>query len=926
MKIKLILLILAVITSLSCLFSCGGGDETPGGETPGETPGGDETPGGTDDSDDVVFGGDVAPILIIERGSNQSVVNSIYGSIRKAYGMAPEYYYSDDEELPQDGAHQIVIGNVDRAVTKRALKRLRLLIRDEGEYDTSYMIYAKGNSVSIVYNDDPALIGANAAAAAFDALLADCDGALKLTSGEVSKGIVSTIDFYDETDKAYYEFAWARLKTEIGDEELADEIVAAFQEMYSIYNHDVVTWLANLYDPGVGGFYYSNSARDNGSYAPDTESTGQALGFVGSLGRVRAWRTGHSSGYANTLSETRKDEIRVYIKSLQDPNGFFYNYQWEKSSTDAKASRRARDLGNCTSILSTLGSAPTYDTPTGGKGDGKVVVGTYDPIILMNAPLRVGTSTAVAVSKAVLTAAVPAQFENADALRKYLKQFEENGTNFYPIGNTMTSQMGQVKNRDKYLREQFYNDPANAGKEYESLCSIIIDWFNAHQDPNTGLWDHDREAPANYNGVNGLLKISGVYNAAEAEIPYAEKAAKAAIDAITSDEVMGAVVDLYNTWFSVSNILSNLKNYGKTIEVDGVMMTGKERANKIQKELREIAAPAIIKSGVKISDFEKDDGSYSYTKRASSATSQGMPVAVPGTNEGDVNATVIATNGLVGNIYSALGLTMVSIYTERDLAIFLHIFENLDPVIKHTPIKIMDDEPVNFDDAEVGDDICDLNVNMSGGQVLIEKDTREGATGNTVNIKGTSGAGGYIYSRNNSGNRNGNCTIFETDMLVHSDGTTKTYAFQITIGSSYMFDIVVQNDSVLIREATTTSYGTSRYTDAGTVPIDEWFNVRVEFYRYGYNDEQRAKIYINGELKIVTNGFYGMNKSGKGTPNLGAASSTAIYKMMAANINIQLDNVYTTTTNAEYEVPVDPEGKLVYNIDKDVVVEEKPEA
>ena len=141
-----------------------------------------------------------------------------------------------------------------------------------------------------------------------------------------------------------------------------------------------------------------------------------------------------------------------------------------------------------------------------------------------------------------------------------------------------------------------------------------------------------------------------------------------------------------------------------------------------------------------------------------------------------------------------------------------------------------------------------------------------------------------------------------------------------------MFDVVVEDGEVLIREATTTSWSSSRYTNAGKVAVGEWFHLRVEFYKYGYKGEQRACIYINGELKIVTDGFFGLKKNSlgefSGKPNKGAVSSTSIYKMNGANINISFDNTYTTTVNTEYKVPNDPEGKLVYNVDKDVLPEE----
>jgi len=919
MKTKILATLLLLMLALGTLFGCDGNATPPEGDGTGD--------GGGQDYSSYVWGGDIIPAMIIDRSVRETNVNKIYMALSKTTLNSPDYYYADDPEIIPEGAHEIVIGNnTGRSITRKAVRKLREVQRVT-DGDVAYVIYASRGSVAIVAEDDVDGLGMSKAVESF---IEDfvTDRELKLTSGVVTSGTVDPMSFYAESDKLYYEAKWAQLEAAVGGEN-GKAIVAAMKELYSIYNHDVVTWFANLYDPGVGGFYYSNSARDNGSYAPDTESTGQALGFIGGLGTVRAWRTGEASGYPQTFSEKRKSEILIYIKSLQDPNGFFYNYQWDKAATDAKASRRARDLSNCVGILSALGAKPTYTTPTGVKGDGIVVEGTYDPTILMQGPTQIGTSTARAVSKVILAATYAPQFEDLESLNKYLADFEASTTSFYSIGNTMTAQMAQVIARDKTLRREFESDPANAGKTYVSLAETIVKWFNKHQDPENGLWGHNAKATANYGGVNGLLKISGVYNSAGAEIPYAEKAAKSAIDAITSDEPMGAVVDLYNTWFSVGNILSNLKTYGSAIYENGEMVTGVERAERIVKSLREIAAPAIVKSGEKISAFMKEDGSFSYTKNSSSSTSQGMPVAVVGTNEGDVNATVISTNGIKNHICEALGIPNVALYGEVDLRVFLEIFENLDPVIKHTPLIPLDDEPITFDDCEIDDTVTDVNVTMLGGGQTVIKDPREGAEGNVIRVTGYAGSGGYIYSKNNAPDKRANCAIFEMDMCVNS-ATTKSYIFQISLGQSYMIDIVVEGDEVIIREATTTSWGTARYTNAAKVPLGSWFKVRVEFYKNGYYDDPRALIYVNDELKIVSDGFFGLKKGAggvySGIPNKGAVTQTALYKMMGVNIDVLIDNIYTTSVNKSYQVVEDPEGKLSYNVDKGKPPIENPEA
>ena len=73
-----------------------------------------------------------------------------------------------------------------------------------------------------------------------------------------------------------YSEKWAALEAEVtrrgGD---GAEFVKAMQEHYSIYKDTIYLWLAGLYDKEIGGFYYSNSVRDNEPFRPDIESTNQ---------------------------------------------------------------------------------------------------------------------------------------------------------------------------------------------------------------------------------------------------------------------------------------------------------------------------------------------------------------------------------------------------------------------------------------------------------------------------------------------------------------------------------------------------------------------------------------------------------------------------------------------------------------------------
>ena len=122
-------------------------------------------------------------------------------------------------------------------------------------------------------------------------------------------------------------------------------IVDAFIEMYSVYDDALLVWLAKLYDKRYGGFYYSNSAKNNDKVnlwsidfdlLPDIESTAQAICLL------------MSSKVFNKESEMPtefREQIKEFICSRQSAsNGFFYHPQWSKEMVDKKHSRRGRDL------------------------------------------------------------------------------------------------------------------------------------------------------------------------------------------------------------------------------------------------------------------------------------------------------------------------------------------------------------------------------------------------------------------------------------------------------------------------------------------------------------------------------------------------------------------------------------------------------
>ncbi|MBP3582608.1 MAG: hypothetical protein J6K44_01065, partial [Clostridia bacterium] len=102
---------------------------------------------------------------------------------------------------------------------------------------------------------------------------------------------------------------WSAVEAAIGR-----EARVALEEHYALFDERFYLWLADLYEPGVGGFYYSGSARDAEGYLPDIESTVQALTFLDNSGM-----TDSVGGWQYAFSQRTEDRILSFVKGLQSP-------------------------------------------------------------------------------------------------------------------------------------------------------------------------------------------------------------------------------------------------------------------------------------------------------------------------------------------------------------------------------------------------------------------------------------------------------------------------------------------------------------------------------------------------------------------------------------------------------------------------------
>ncbi len=416
---------------------------------------------------------------------------------------------------------------------------------------------------------------------------------------------------FDEKTEAFYERVRSKRLQMQSDclakalPELGDETVNALKELYSLYDEKLYIWFAGLWQPEIGGFYYSNSARNTEGFLPDLESTVQALRFANTAGLYSAYE----NDILKALPDKCKSALAGFVKSLEDPDdGYFYHPQWGKNIS---ISRRGRDLGWATWILRTFGVKPDYPTAierlsNKDKEENK---------------------------------AIPEHFRSIEAYRKYLNEMNLNKKS-YSIGNILAAQGGQIE---------------AAGEEY---IDATIEFFNKRQRSDNGLWQEE----VNYDSVNGLFKITQLYSRFKRPILNPELAMGSALLAVMSNEKITFVCEFYNPWCVMGAILSNMQRFGK-----------QDVAVSLRERIRNVAPQLLQVTMDKVRSCMKKDGSFSYKPTRSTCMSQGAPVSVQGTNEGDVNAACISSTGLINNICIVLGIDPVPMFCKEDSKVFIRL-------------------------------------------------------------------------------------------------------------------------------------------------------------------------------------------------------------------------------------------------------------
>ncbi len=900
---KLLLLLMALVLSLSLIVSCGdiGDTDSPDSGDSSQGGGSTDSSGGGSSAADGFFGKGCRVNIVYSDAENaKAAASKLYSAIYTATGVAPSENGTGDFDV------SVILGETTHTASATAYRRLSRLQKTSEDF-IGYVVYCDGDNFAIAYDTDERHAAALTAA---EALIDRMNmGAIDEGVGVLYKGTFDMDAYYQAEDDEWLEGKWNKLAEHVGGE-LGEKIVDAFQDHYRLYSDDVITWLANLYEPyvcycgtsgctgsekcGGAAFYYSNAARDNYGFLPDVESTLQALEFIENTGMLDQY---YGGSFYKALSDDLKDRITHFVRSLQDKDGWFYHPQWDRDTLTTN--RRSRDLVWCEKWLKGVGVMPYYDTPNGMRGETSTAPMAY------SMPLR-RLESSMAVSRVVAAesgAEVPAHLLTKDSLTAYLNGLDIRN-NSYSVGNLISTQIAQFTARDRTLAAQ--------GASWRTV-DVLADWLTETQNPETGTWDYKEpgdEGYSDYYGVNGVLKIYGSFSTAGRVFPHWEEAIQSALKAIRSAEDIGAIVDMYNGFWVISGLASNVRTYAPG---------GAEKADAINAMMLESAPEFIRIATKKIAGFKKPDGSFSYGREYSSVESQGMVVTLPNRVEGDVNGNGIAINGVTEHLYSSFGLGnyRVPIFTDNDRRVFFNIIDSLDSVIKDE-FEIIK-EPIDFEADSIGSKSMFVTATMFDlGTAVVVKDERDG--GKALEIKSTQNALGNDLIKWDvpASVSSPSSFVFAADFCLLEN--TNDFSIYIDMGGSYQFSLLENKakGTVEIWENSSTWKSYSMQTCVkDDIMVGEWFTVKAVYY-LGDENTVRIKIYCNDELLAVTDNFG--NENGHKVRGLKyTVGSTYNYASIMvdryASAHLLVDNIYTYRDKENYVRERDPENQPKINID-----------
>ena len=495
----------------------------------------------------------------------------------------------------------------------------------------------------------------------------------------------------------------------------ADALAALKAMDAQLFSENIYLWIANLYDPETSALYFSISGRDSYGYLPDIETVAQGYGVLSTLGLggntavLNAEQKANLTAWIQTLQSNRDGYYYHPHWGVSIGNSRLSRDLGNSSSSYSASGNLAYRLfddanyrlsGGTTGSMGTT-TPSTYDNNLTGQlrrsvasAVSKVILASENHNSSMPVHLRSEENLVTYVNSqwnssckvagtherhfctdecVVVTDPSDSYMRIDDGELVITRGYRctschvcaHSSGHSYSFGHHFTSMGSQVKAARlgdplvEYFRD--IQENVQASLRDKAQAAYIAEngqaaWNALSSEEQTairkaaenGIWEEE----VTYGTISGLLKISGIPSTHGYEFLYAEAAIKSALEcALFSVENFvstgQAIVSIYNPFNAMNGIMNNINNYGTDKEV-------RLRAREI---IRERAEELIINTMGKLEGYLMPDGGYSYNYSGYCTHSQGQPVAIAGSREGDVNGTALAL-GTRSALLSCLGISV----------------------------------------------------------------------------------------------------------------------------------------------------------------------------------------------------------------------------------------------------------------------------
>ena len=404
---------------------------------------------------------------------------------------------------------------------------------------------------------------------------------------------------------------WQRVEEKIGGD-VGKRIVEALKELHAVYDDKLIEWQASLYDPEVGGWYFSKSGQATDGLLPDVESTIAALGFWEASGML-----GDKTFFEATPDWLRK-RIGEFVYPLQAEDGYFYHPQWGREIGDL---RKSRDLGTGIRLLRVAGIEPKYPSPIGSA--------SKDSLDLSLAPER---------------------FKSVENFENYLDTQFDFENNAYVAGSFLSSGIGEIIAYGKLLGAD--------------LVAMVVERLDKSQNPETGLWNQGLD----YSGTNAVHKISKIYNWTGRRMELVDKMIESTMKVMMSEGQCESSVALMNTWHVLGSLLENKKNH----RIEGEM-TYDEAVKKIREFAPEAILATVRQIGAFKAPDGGMSADIKHCQVMVYGSKAAMPGSDEGNVNGSACASSALVVGVYSGL--DLLDVKVPLYTEEDFKKYVSILE-----------------------------------------------------------------------------------------------------------------------------------------------------------------------------------------------------------------------------------------------------------